>query len=239
MKEKKAVCLLSGGMDSAVTTAVAKSGGYELFCLTFEYGQRHIRELNCAKKLAKFFRASEHKILKIDLDQIGGSALTEPADAANNTKIPTGKTIEEITTGGIPVTYVPARNTIFLSFALAYAEAIGADAIFIGANAVDYSGYPDCRPRYLEAYQKMADLATKSAIEGHRIELMYPLIDLTKADIIKKGMELDVPFHHTWSCYKGGEMACGKCDSCVLRLNGFKEAGYNDPVNYEITRQNH
>jgi 7-cyano-7-deazaguanine synthase len=221
---KKAVCLL----DSAVSTAIAKSQGYEIHALTFDYGQRHKKEIECAKKLGEFYDVSEHKILKIALDEIGGSALTDDIE------IPAGKNAAEIKNSqGIPQTYVPARNTIMLSFALAYAETIGAVAIFIGANYIDYSGYPDCRPRYFQRFQEMANLATRAGVEGGKIGIETPVIEMTKAEIIKKGFDLNVPFKYTWSCYRGGEKACGKCDSCVLRLEGFEKAGYGDPIEYE------
>jgi len=224
---KRAICLLSGGVDSAVASAIAKDHGYEIYAITFDYGQRHKKEIECAKKLAEFFRVREHKIFRIDLNEIGNSALT------SNKKIPE-RGIEEIKNSRqIPETYVPARNTIMLSFALAYAEVKGADAIFIGANCIDYSGYPDCRPEYFKKFQEMADLATKRGVEGRKIRIETPVIEMNKADIIKKGFELGVPFQYTWSCYRGGEKACGKCDSCVLRLNGFKEAGFRDPIEYE------
>jgi len=229
---KRAICLLSGGVDSAVASAIAKDHGYEIYAITFDYGQRHKKEIECAKKLAEFFRVREHKIFRIDLNEIGNSALT------SNKKIPE-RGIEEIKNSRqIPETYVPARNTIMLSFALAYAEVKGADAIFIGANCIDYSGYPDCRPEYFKKFQEMADLATKRGVEGRKIRIETPVIEMNKADIIKKGFELGVPFQYTWSCYRGGEKACGKCDSCVLRLNGFKEAGFRDPIEYENEIQN-
>ena len=225
---KKAVCLLSGGMDSAVATAIAKSQRYEIYALTFQYNQKNIQELDSAKKLVRHFKIREHKIFTIDLKQIGGSALTDDVD------VPTGKSSEEIKEGKeIPITYVPARNTIFLGIALSYAEVVDADSIFIGANYLDSSGYPDCRLMYLKKFQELADLATKRAVEGNPIRIEYPLITMSKAEIVKKGIELKVPFELTWSCYKDGEKACGKCDSCVLRLNGFKEAGYEDPLGYE------
>ncbi|MBN2251711.1 MAG: 7-cyano-7-deazaguanine synthase QueC [Candidatus Altiarchaeota archaeon] len=225
---KKAVCLLSGGMDSAVATAMALAEGYDVYALTFDYGQKHRREIESAKKLAKFFHVKEHKIMKIDLGGIGGSALTTEGS------VPTGKTADDIKHGKeIPVTYVPARNTILLSFALAYAEVKDSDAIYIGANCVDYSGYPDCRPEYFKRFQEMADLATRKAVQGKKITIKTPLLELSKARIIRKGYELDVPFQHTWSCYEGSRRACGRCDSCVLRLNGFKETGLIDPVEYE------
>jgi len=224
---KKAVCLLSGGMDSAVCAAIAKSEGYDVVPLTIQYNQRHIRELDAAKKLVRYFGFREHKIFDIDLKRIGGSALTDEM------KVPEGKSLEEIKNGRIPATYVPARNTIFLSIALAYAEVAGADAIFIGVNHMDSSGYPDCRPTYLKKYQEMADLATKRAVEGRPTKIMAPLSEMTKADIVKKGAQLHVPFELAWSCYSGRKKACGVCDSCTLRLAGFSEAGMTDPLEYE------
>ncbi|MFZ2455536.1 MAG: 7-cyano-7-deazaguanine synthase QueC [Candidatus Altiarchaeia archaeon] len=225
---KKAVCLLSGGMDSAVAAAIAKKQGYEIYALSFDYGQRHKKELECARMIACFLDVKEHRILKIDLRGIGGSALTSCVD------VPVGKDVSKIKENKeIPITYVPARNTIMLSFALAYAEVAGAEAIYIGANCVDYSGYPDCRQEYFEKFQEMADLATKRTVGGKMIRIETPIIKLDKAGIVRKGMELNVPFKDTWSCYLGGGKACGRCDSCVLRLNGFIEAGVVDPIPYE------
>ena len=224
---KKAVCLMSGGIDSTTSAYIAKAEGYEVHGLTFDYGQRHRKEIEAVKPIAEHLGVKELKTLKIDLREIGGSALT--ADIA----VPERGSAESILQGGeVPITYVPARNTIFLSFALAYAEVVNADAIFIGANVLDYSGYPDCRPEYLEAFQRMANLATKRAVEGKRVEIKAPLLRLSKAEIIKKGAKLGVPFELTWSCYKGGKKACGKCDSCLLRLKGFAEAGLEDPLGY-------
>jgi len=223
----KAVCLLSGGLDSAVAAAIARSQGYEVYALTFDYGQRHEKEVEFSRKIAKWLN-SEHKIFNIDLNQFGGSALTDEIE------IPEGKNIDEIRNSDeIPPTYVPARNTIFLSIALAYAEVVDAEAIFIGAHAVDYSGYPDCRPEYFEEFRKLAKLATKSGVEGNGIGIETPLLELGKTEIIRKGSELEVPFQHTWSCYKGDDKACGTCESCVIRINGFKEAGLEDPIEYE------
>ncbi|HDN95436.1 MAG TPA: 7-cyano-7-deazaguanine synthase QueC [Thermoplasmatales archaeon] len=216
---EKAVCLISGGMDSAVSAAIAKNEGYEIYAITFNYGQRNKKEMESAKEIAKWLNA-KHKILEVNLRQIGGSALTD------NIEVP-----EE--TYGIPITYVPARNTIFLSFALAYAEVIDADYIYIGVNAIDYSGYPDCRPEYLEAFQKMADLALKRSVEGRPIKIKAPLLYLSKAEIVKKGIELGVPFEKTWSCYREGEKHCGRCPSCKLRKKAFKEANVEDPTEYE------
>ncbi len=228
---KKAVVLLSGGLDSTVTLAKAKKEGYEVYPLSFDYGQRHNKELESAKKIAKYFDVQEHKILKIDLTQIGGSALTDMSIA-----VPEERKVEKIGED-IPITYVPARNTILLAFSMGYAEVIGAEAILIGANAIDYSGYPDCRLEYFEAFQKIVELGTKTGVLGKPIQIKYPLINMTKAEIVLEGEKLNVPFHLTWSCYKGGEKACGKCDSCILRLKGFKEAGVEDPIEYEELRK--
>jgi len=224
---KKAVCLVSGGIDSSTTAFIAKSKGYEIYALSFNYGQKHKRELNCAKKTISSLDAKKHVIFDIDLGLFGGSSLVdkslEPEKDQELAEI--GKTI--------PSTYVPARNTVFLSIALAYAEVVDADAIFIGVTATDYSGYPDCRPEYIEAFKKMANLSTKKGVEGKPIEIYAPLISLSKAEIIKKGLDLGVPFANTWSCYRGGDKACGTCDSCLLRLKGFKESGNKDPIVYE------
>ena len=224
---KKAVCLISGGIDSTVAVYIAKKKGYKLYCLSFDYGQRHKKELNSARKIAESVNAVEHVIVKLDLSQFGGSSLTDKSK-----KIPTKSRIEDIGKT-IPSTYVPARNTVFLSIAMAYAETIDAETIFIGAIATDYSGYPDCRPEYIEAFQKMADLATKKGVEGGSIKINAPLLYMSKAEIIKKGIELGVPFDKTWSCYKGDVKACGRCDSCLFRLKGFKDAGFSDPIKYK------
>jgi 7-cyano-7-deazaguanine synthase len=227
MTKKKAVCLLSGGLDSCVTTFLAKQQGYEIYGLSFRYGQRHTKELSCAKKIAKKIGAKDHIIFTVNLSRFGGSSLlsTSTGSIKNHSVKTIGKTI--------PTTYVPARNTVFLSLALAYAETLDADAIFIGANAVDYSGYPDCRPEYIQAYQQLASLATKKGIQGKTIRIEAPLLHLTKAEIIAMGLALYVPFVDTWSCYRGGKKACGKCDSCLLRLKGFQEAAVKDPLPYE------
>jgi 7-cyano-7-deazaguanine synthase len=228
MSAKKAVALLSGGVDSSTATAIAKSDGYEIHALSFRYGQRHEREIEAAKKVAGAFGVKEHLIIEFNLRAIGGSALTAAID------VPKGRSAKEIS-HGIPVTYVPARNTIFLSFGLALAEKIGAENIFFGANQLDYSGYPDCREEYIRAFETMANLATKAGVEGTlRIKIHTPLIQLTKAEIIKKGLELGVDYSLTWSCYDPTPegLACGLCDSCQLRLKGFKEAGMKDPIRY-------
>lgn len=218
-------------MDSAVAAYIAKKDGFVIYALTLDYNQRHNREIASAKNLAKELGVREHKILHIDLRAIGGSALTD------RFKVPVGKKAGDIKASAIiPATYVPARNTIFLSIALAYAETVKAGAIYIGANHIDYSGYPDCRPEYFSAFQNLADLATKTGVEGHSIRIKTPLLNMSKADIVRKAATLKVPLKLTWSCYLGGRNACGICDSCVLRRQGFKEAGLADPVEYEKTR---
>lgn len=263
---RKAVVLLSGGIDSSTTLAVTKSEGYELYALSFDYGQRHKRELESARMVAQSIGVKKHLVIKFDLREIGGSALTSKIEVpkrvrsselgvqsynqTHNSKLITHNSET------IPITYVPARNTIFLSFALSWAEVLEAPEIFIGANAVDYSGYPDCRPEYLKAFEEMATLATKISVEGKiRFRINAPLLNLTKAEIIKKGMELGLDYSLTWSCYdpqpaiagvrsqkseeeKNSElrtlnsklMPCGRCDSCLFRAKGFKEAGVKDPL---------
>ena len=224
----KSVVLLSGGLDSTTTLALAQKEGFDLFCLTFDYGQRHRIELDRAKDIALQFGAIDHQIVKIDLRQFGGSALTDSID------VPTDRNQREMT-AEIPVTYVPARNTIFLSFCLAYAEVKQANDIFIGVNAVDYSGYPDCRPEFIKAFETLANLATKAGVEGKEsIKIHTPLIELSKSEIIQKGLELGVDYSMTHSCYdpKEGGISCGVCDSCQLRLKGFQEAGAKDPIGY-------
>ena len=225
---KNAVILLSGGLDSATTAAIAKEQGFQLHALSFRYGQRHKREIDAAKKVAASLKATTHRIVDFNLRSIGGSALTDEI------AVPKGRSIKEMSVG-IPVTYVPARNTIFLAFALALAERIEAGDIFFGANQVDYSGYPDCREEYIRAFETMANLATKAAVEGKsRVRIHVPLITMTKAQIIRKGVELGIDYSLTWSCYDPApdKRACGRCDSCQLRLNGFKEMGLNDPLVY-------
>ncbi|HDS59523.1 MAG TPA: 7-cyano-7-deazaguanine synthase QueC [Thermoplasmatales archaeon] len=217
----KAVCLLSGGLDSCVTAAMAKKEGYELYALTVNYGQRNRREISSAKRVAAALGAREHKVIDADLRVFGQSALTDDIE------------VPEEAAPGIPPTYVPARNTIFLSFALAYAEAVDADAIFIGVNAVDYSGYPDCRPEFIRAFQRVAILGTKRGVDGNPIRIKTPVIDMSKEQIVARGAELGAPLEHTWSCYREGETACGRCASCRLRHRGFEKAGVTDPLPYE------
>lgn len=229
---KKAVILLSGGLDSTTTLALAHAEGYELHTLAFDYGQRHQREVAAAAAVAQYYHVVQQQTVKIDLRVFGGSALT--ADIA----VPHARSLDEMA-DDIPITYVPARNTIFLSFALAYAEVQGANDIFLGINAIDYSGYPDCRPDYLEAYERMANLATRATTQDERtMRIHAPLLRMSKAEIVRKGTELGVPYELTWSCYEGREYACGMCDSCLLRLNGFAEAGLRDPLIYE-TQSSH
>lgn len=226
MKEK-AVIVLSGGLDSTTCMGIAKSKGYELYPITFRYGQRHDREVEQAKKVAAFYHVREHRIVDIDFfRQIGGSALTDSA-------IDVPQSGED---GGIPVTYVPGRNMIFLSLASAYAEVIGAGAIFTGVSSVDYSGYPDCRPEFISSMNQTINLATKKGVSesGNGLAILTPLMHLTKGATIEAGTKLGVPYRLTTSCYKGGETACGTCDSCRLRIKGFKEAGLVDPIPYQI-----
>ena len=228
MKNKKAVVLSSGGIDSTTVLAIAKSESYEIYSISFRYGQRHAQEIEASKKIAQLFGVKKHLVVDIDLAIIGGSALTDDIE------VPKGRNESEMQKE-IPVTYVPARNTIFLSYALAWAEVIDASDIFLGVNAIDYSGYPDCRPEFIEAYEHMANLATKVSVEGKRkIKIRPPLINLSKAQIIKKGVELGVDYSITHSCYAPSSdgKACGDCDSCLLRKKGFADAGVNDPTNY-------
>jgi 7-cyano-7-deazaguanine synthase len=221
---RRAVVLLSGGLDSATTLAIARAAGFACYCLSLDYGQRHRVELDAAARVADALGASEHRILRIDLGGFGGSALTDPAIA-----VPVGGVAP-----GIPVTYVPARNTIMLSFALAWAEVLGSRDIFVGVNAVDYSGYPDCRPEYIAAFETLANLATKAGVEGAKLAIHAPLIDLTKAEIIARGQALGIDYRITVSCYQADAdgRACGVCDSCRLRREGFAAAGCDDATRY-------
>jgi 7-cyano-7-deazaguanine synthase len=224
----KAVVLLSGGLDSTTVLAIANASGYEAYALSFSYGQRHSWELECARKVAANSGVKDHRVAQIDLRVFGGSALT--ADIT----VPKGRSLEKMS-DKIPVTYVPARNTIFLSFALAWAEVIGSSDIFIGVNALDYSGYPDCRPEFIEAFERLANLATKAGVEGHQnLKIHTPLISLSKAEIVRKGRELGVDYRLTSSCYDPSSTGqpCGACDSCLLRQKGFIENGLTDPLKY-------
>lgn len=224
---KRAVVLVSGGLDSATTLAICLRGGFESYALSFDYGQRHRHELAAARRLTSVLGAQEHRVAQIDLRVFGGSALT------GEIEVPKQRSPDQLTEG-IPVTYVPARNTIFLSYALAWAEVLGARDIFIGVNAIDYSGYPDCRTEFIAQFEKLADLATKAGIEGAHFHVHAPLILLGKADIIRKGTNLGVDFSLTHSCYDptAEDLACGQCDSCQIRLRGFRDAGLRDPIRY-------
>jgi len=227
---KKAIVLSSGGLDSTTVMAIAKAEGHDIYSLSFSYGQRHSVELEAAQKVAKSLGAEEHLVIDIDMAQLGGSALTDDIE------VPKARSEHDMQKE-IPVTYVPARNTIFLSYALAWAEVLEASDIFIGVNAIDYSGYPDCRPEYIESFERMANLATKAGVEGiTRVKIHTPIIEMTKAQIIQKGIELGVDYAMTHSCYDPSMegKACGQCDSCLLRKKGFEEAGVSDPTEYAV-----
>ncbi|MEL7568311.1 MAG: 7-cyano-7-deazaguanine synthase QueC [Dehalobacterium sp.] len=218
----KAIVLLSGGLDSTVCMSVAKQSGFEIIPISFDYGQRHSRELACAREVADFYQVKKHVVIETNMRAIGGSALTDEIE------VPEGNEQR----GDIPVTYVPARNLIFLSYALGLAEVENAEKIYIGVNAMDYSGYPDCRAEFIARFQHVADYATKAGVENRRIVVETPLQYLSKGEIVSLGMKNSAPLHLTTSCYQGGEVACGVCDSCVLRLKGFREAGFKDPIAY-------
>jgi len=225
--KKKAVCLISGGIDSSVSAYFAKNKNFSIYALTIRYGQQHKKEITSAKNIASSLNVKEHIILNIDFSKFGGSSLTD-----SSIDIEKNRNLNEIGKN-IPSTYVPARNTVFLSIALAYAESIDAEDIFIGVTSSDYSGYPDCRPEYIKAFQKMVNLATKKGVEKNFIKINTPLINKSKSEIIQLGFNLKVPFDKTWSCYQGGKKACGRCDSCQLRLNGFKKIKVKDPIKYD------
>ena len=228
-QSKSAVVLLSGGLDSATVLAIAEQAGFDVYAMSFHYGQRHVAELECAKNIANKAAVKRHVITEIDLAVFGGSALTDSGIA-----VPKGRAADEMS-HDIPVTYVPARNTIFLSFALAWAETLNCSDIFIGVNALDYSGYPDCRPEYIEAFSRMANLATRAGVEGtQRLNIHTPLIQLTKGQIIRRGLDLGVDYSLTSTCYDPAPdgKSCGRCDACVLRLKGFAENGIDDPIAY-------
>lgn len=224
----KYVVLLSGGLDSSTVLGIIRNEvePKDVFALSINYNQRHKRELESARKIAKFYGV-DHKIMNLDLRAFGGSALT------SDMEVPTDRTLEEMGKD-IPITYVPGRNTIFISLALSYAETIDADVVALGVNALDYSGYPDCRPEFIEKFRELSGLANKRGVEGRPIEIYTPIIGNTKSEIVKIGTKLNVPYEYTWSCYNGGEKACGVCDSCKLRLQGFSENGISDPIDYEI-----
>lgn len=225
----KAVILSSGGLDSTTVMAIAKAEGFDLYTISFDYGQRHRHELEAAKRVANHFHVKQHLVVPVDLRGIGGSALTADIE------VPRDRPMTEMS-HGIPVTYVPARNTVFLSLAMGWAEVLGSCDIFIGVNQIDYSGYPDCRPAFISAFEKLASVATRSGVEGHTLRIHAPLIEMTKAKIIRRGVELGVDYGLTFSCYNpsGDGIACGRCDSCRLRLKGFREAGVKDPIPYRI-----
>jgi len=224
----RAVALLSGGLDSTVALACALSKGCEVVPLSFRYGQRHSRELEAAKAVSLFYGLTKHVVLDLDLSSFETSALT-----SRSVEVPQGRSVGEMGKD-IPVTYVPARNIIFLSVAAGLCETLGAGHIYIGANALDYSGYPDCRPEFFQAFERVLQVGTKSGVEGRTIRVEAPILRLSKADIVRLGKQLGAPLHLTWSCYEGRERACGRCDSCLLRLKGFKEAGHEDEIPYEV-----
>lgn len=226
----RAVSLLSGGLDSTVTMAMAISMGYDVLPLSFRYGQRHSRELEAARAVCRHYGIGRQVVVDIDLSSFETSALT-----SRKVQVPRGRSLEGMG-ADIPVTYVPARNIIFLSVAAGLCETVGADSIFIGANALDYSGYPDCRLEFFQAFERVLEVGTKAGVEGRPITVQAPILGMSKSDIVRLGKELKAPLHLTWSCYQGGERACGRCDSCLLRLKGFKEAGYEDEIPYEVAR---
>ena len=222
-----AIVLLSGGLDSSTVLAMAKADGFEIVALTFDYGQKHIRELNSARRIAKHFKIKEHIIVPLEIGKLLRSSLT-----SCSAPIPKGRNREDIDKA-IPSTYVPSRNLIFLSIASSIAESVGADTVFIAANSVDFSGYPDCTPEFIAAFQKALDVGTKAGKEGRPIKVMAPILRMSKAEIVREAARHEVPLELTWSCYEGGVKACGRCDSCLLRLQGFREAGLEDPLEYE------
>jgi len=224
----EAIVLLSGGLDSSTVLALAKERGYDVVALTFDYGQKHKRELNSSRKMARHFKAKEHVIVPLNLGELLRSSLTR-----KSMSIPENRTEEEISSG-VPDTYVPSRNIIFLSIAASIAESRGAEAIFIATNSVDFSGYPDCTAEFMAAFQRTLDIGTKAGREGRGIRIEAPILTKSKRDIVREAIRLKVPLEDTWSCYKGGVKACGKCDSCLLRLRGFSEAGIRDPLEYEV-----
>lgn len=226
----EAVVLLSGGLDSSTVLAIAKERGYEVVALTFDYGQKHKRELNSARKIAKHFKVKEHLVVPLNIGELLRSSLTSESIA-----IPQRSSLDEAGSG-IPSTYVPSRNIIFLAIAASVAESRDARAVFIAANSVDFSGYPDCTPDFIAAFQKVLDVGTKAGKEGNGIRVEAPILTKSKAEIVKEAVRLKVPLEVTWSCYKGGAKACGRCDSCLLRLEGFSKAGFKDPLDYEVVQ---
>jgi 7-cyano-7-deazaguanine synthase len=234
-QQRKAIVILSGGLDSTTCMGIARAEGYECYPITFHYGQRHVMEIENAKKVAAYYQvADRHRIIQLDfLKQLGGSALTDLSIA-----VPQSSDVDMKLASQIPVTYVPGRNLLFLSIATSFAEVIGAEAIYIGVNALDYSGYPDCRPEFIKKVEEVIRYATKVGVEGQMIRIETPLISWSKSDIIREGTRLDVPYHLTTSCYQGEHLACGTCESCKLRLKGFAEAGMPDPINYVLEKGN-
>jgi 7-cyano-7-deazaguanine synthase len=224
----EAVVLLSGGLDSSTVLAMAKEKGHRLVALTFDYGQKHRRELNSARKIAKYYRAEDHVVIPLDLGKYVRSSLTQESMSIPERKMGNGAPTE------IPSTYVPSRNIIFLAIAASIAESRGSDSICIAVNSVDFSGYPDCTPEFLDAFQRALDVGTKTGREGRRLKIEAPILRMSKAEIVREAVRLKVPLELTWSCYRGGVKACGRCDSCLLRLQGFKEAGFDDPLDYEV-----
>jgi 7-cyano-7-deazaguanine synthase len=227
---KEVVVLLSGGLDSSTVLAMATESGLGAVALTFDYGQRHSRELESARRIAKHFGAKEHIVIPLDLGRYLRSSLT-----SRSMEVPKGRTEEEMSSA-VPDTYVPSRNIIFLAVASSIAESRGSEAVFIAANSVDFSGYPDCTPEFIKAFQKVLDVGTKSGREGYGVQVKAPLLDMSKSQIVREAVRLKVPLELTWSCYEGGTKACGRCDSCLLRLKGFSEAGLEDPIEYEVRR---
>jgi len=226
----EAIILLSGGLDSSTVLALARESGLDIIALTFDYGQRHKREIESAKRIAGHFHVKEHLLVPLDLGRLLASSLTQ-----RSMEVPLGRDRKEIGSG-IPSTYVPSRNIIFLTIASAIAESRGSRSVFIAANAVDFSGYPDCTPEFIESFQRTLDVGTRAGREGKGIRIEAPILHMSKSEIVKEAVRLKVPLELTWSCYEGGRKACGKCDSCLLRLEGFKEAGFEDPLEYEVRR---
>lgn len=224
----RAVLLLSGGLDSSTALAIADEKGYEIVALTFDYGQKHVREVESARKVAKYYRVKEHLVLPLQLGGILKSSLTQ-----RSISIPKGRPRSKISSG-IPSTYVPGRNIVFLAIGASVAESLGADRLIIAANSIDFSGYPDCTPEFVESFQMMLDVGTKAGKEGRRIRIEAPLMRMSKAEIVREALRLKVPLELTWSCYSGGSKACGRCDSCILRLEGFAKAGSEDPIKYRV-----
>lgn len=224
----RAVVLLSGGLDSSTALAIADEKGYEVVALTFDYGQKHVREVDSARKVAKYYHMKEHLVLPLQLGGILRSSLTQ-----RSMRVPKGRPRSKISSG-IPSTYVPGRNIVFLAIGASVAESLGADRLIIAANSIDFSGYPDCTPEFVESFQRMLDVGTKAGKEGKRIRIEAPLLRMSKAEIVREAVRLKVPLELTWSCYSGGPKACGRCDSCILRLEGFAKAGSEDPIEYRV-----